>query len=61
MADACGASLGWKSDCERQQKEIIDTVKATAQEQVPFNVQGVSVFGVLAGLFVLTDVCLLVP
>ncbi|KXN93373.1 hypothetical protein AN958_00299 [Leucoagaricus sp. SymC.cos] len=30
----------WRNDCERHHKETLDAVKATANEQVPFNVQG---------------------
>jgi hypothetical protein len=35
-------SEDWRNDCERHHRETIDAVKSTAQEQVPFNVQGVS-------------------
>ncbi|EGO01064.1 hypothetical protein SERLA73DRAFT_151625 [Serpula lacrymans var. lacrymans S7.3] len=31
---------GWRSDSNRQHEETINAVRATAQEQVPFNVQG---------------------
>jgi hypothetical protein len=34
-------STAWRADCARQHQETIDTVRSTAQEQVPFNVQGV--------------------
>jgi hypothetical protein len=32
---------GWRADCTRHQEETINAVKATAQEQVPYNVEGV--------------------
>lgn len=35
---------GWRADCERHHEETINTVKATANEQIPFNVQGVCFF-----------------
>jgi hypothetical protein len=31
----------WRADYTQQHQETIDTVRSTAQEQVPFNVQGV--------------------
>ncbi|KAF8579981.1 hypothetical protein K439DRAFT_1358317 [Ramaria rubella] len=31
---------GWRTESEKQHLETIETVKATAQEQVPYNVQG---------------------
>jgi hypothetical protein len=34
--------LGWRVESARQHEETIEAVRATAQEQVPFNVQGVS-------------------
>jgi hypothetical protein len=33
----------WREDTERQHTELLDTVRSTANVQVPFNVQGVSV------------------
>lgn len=33
---------GWRVDSARQHEETIEAVRSTAQEQVPFNVQGVS-------------------
>ncbi|KAF9011887.1 hypothetical protein BDQ17DRAFT_794534 [Cyathus striatus] len=33
-------SESWRADCERHHKETLDAVRQTAQEQVPFNVQG---------------------
>lgn len=33
----------WRADCEQRKQETIEAVKATAHEQVPYNVQGVSV------------------
>lgn len=35
-------SEDWRNDCERHHKDTLDAVKSTAQEQVPFNVKGVS-------------------
>ena len=35
--------VAWREDCARQHQETLEAVRATAQEQVPFNVQGVSV------------------
>lgn len=32
----------WRADSQRQHEETIEAVRSTAQEQVPFNVQGVS-------------------
>lgn len=40
-ADSCSAD--WRADSTRQHEETIEAVRSTAQEQVPFNVQGVSV------------------
>ena len=34
--------LAWRADCEQRKQETIEAVKATANEQVPYNVQGVS-------------------
>ena len=34
--------LDWKAESDRQHEETIEAVKETAQEQVPFNIQGVS-------------------
>lgn len=31
----------WRADSLRQHEETIEAVRSTAQEQVPFNVQGV--------------------
>ncbi|KAI0698973.1 hypothetical protein C8T65DRAFT_581645 [Cerioporus squamosus] len=31
---------GWRADCEQHKQETIEAVKATANEQVPYNVQG---------------------
>ena len=39
---------GWRADCERHHQETIDAVKSTANEQVSFNVQGVSISVVFA-------------
>lgn len=33
-------SSGWRADSKRHQEEIIDAIRSTANEQVPFNVQG---------------------
>ncbi|KAN0094707.1 hypothetical protein V8E55_002994 [Tylopilus felleus] len=33
-------SEGWRSDNNRQHQETIDAIRATANDQVPFNVQG---------------------
>jgi hypothetical protein len=33
---------GWRADCERHHQETIEAVRSTANEQVSFNVQGVS-------------------
>lgn len=33
-------SDSWRADCARHQEETINAVKATAQEQVPYNVEG---------------------
>ncbi|KAH9927913.1 uncharacterized protein BXZ73DRAFT_90629 [Epithele typhae] len=30
----------WRADCEQRKQETIDAVKATANEQIPYNVQG---------------------
>jgi hypothetical protein len=35
------ALSGWRADCARHHEETINAVRQTAQEQVPFNVQGV--------------------
>ncbi len=35
--------LAWRADCEQRKQETIDAVKATANEQVPYNVQGVRI------------------
>lgn len=32
----------WRADSARQHEEIIEAVRSTAQEQIPFNLQGVS-------------------
>jgi hypothetical protein len=32
----------WRADSARQHEEIIEAVRSTAREQVPFNIQGVS-------------------
>lgn len=34
----------WRNDCRKHHLETLEAVKSTAQEQVPFNVQGVSNF-----------------
>ena len=36
-----GGVLGWRADSNRQHEETISAVRATANEQVPYNVQGV--------------------
>ena len=36
-------SAAWRADCERHHEETINSVRSTAQEQVPFNVQGASI------------------
>lgn len=33
----------WRNDGERRHQETLATVRATAREQVPFNIQAVSV------------------
>jgi hypothetical protein len=33
---------GWREDCEKHHQATIEAVKSTANEQVSFNVQGVS-------------------
>jgi len=33
----------WRADCERHHQETVEAVKSTANEQVTFNVQGVSI------------------
>ena len=38
-----GGILGWRADSNRQHEETISAVRATANEQVPYNVQGVSI------------------
>ena len=30
----------WRADCEQRKAETIEAVKATANEQIPYNVQG---------------------
>jgi len=40
-------SEDWRNDCERHHKETLEAVKSTAQEQVPFNVQGVSLTAII--------------
>ena len=35
--------LGWRVDSNRQHQETISAVRATANEQVPYNVQGVRI------------------
>ena len=37
------SSTAWREETERQHAELLDTVRSTANVQVPFNVQGVSV------------------
>ena len=37
-------STAWREDTERQHAQLLETVRSTANVQVPFNVQGVSVF-----------------
>ena len=32
--------LAWRADCEWHKNETIEAVKATANEQIPYNVQG---------------------
>lgn len=44
-ADICNP--GWRADCEQRKQETIDAVKATANEQVPYNVQGVCTLHIL--------------
>ena len=36
--------LAWRADTSRQHEELVSTVRATANEQVPYNVQGVRGF-----------------
>ena len=36
-------SESWRADCARHHEETINAVKSTAQEQVPYNVEGVSI------------------
>ena len=38
---------GWRADCERHHHETIEAVRSTANEQVSFNVQGVSIIKVV--------------
>lgn len=38
-----GIFLGWRADNTRQHEETINAVRATAHEQVPYNVQGVRI------------------
>lgn len=33
---------GWRNDSRREHEETLQTVRDTAYEQIPFNVQGVS-------------------
>ena len=42
MHDLLTRIPAWRADCEQNKQETIDAVKATAHEQVPYNVQGVS-------------------
>lgn len=37
------SSTAWREETERQHADLLETVRATAELQVPFNVQGVSV------------------
>lgn len=37
-------TIGWRADCEKHHLETIEVVRSTANEQVPFNVQGVCTF-----------------
>ena len=32
---------GWRADCARQHEETLNTVRSTANVQIPFNIQGV--------------------
>lgn len=32
---------GWRNECEKHHEETISAVRSTANQQVPFNVQGV--------------------
>ena len=34
---------GWRADCERHHHETLETVRSSANEQVSFNVQGVTI------------------
>ena len=36
-------STAWREDTQRQHAQLLETVQSTANVQVPFNVQGVSV------------------
>jgi hypothetical protein len=36
-------STAWRDETDRKQAELLETVRSTANVQVPFNVQGVSV------------------
>jgi hypothetical protein len=36
-------STAWREETERQHADLLETVRSTANVQVPFNVQGVSV------------------
>lgn len=38
------AFLEWDADCARYRDETLDAVRATSQEQVPFNVHNVGLF-----------------
>ena len=55
---SCGslmrAIIAWRADCEQRKQETIDAVKATANEQIPYNVQGVSYHPLYALFRVLT-------
>ncbi len=50
-------SIDMRADCERRHEETLDAVRATAQEQVAFNVREVhtlhlAVFGLLRPAFI---------
>lgn len=47
--------LGWRADCQRHHEETITAVRQTANEQVPFNVQGVRVLTSDYLIFVFTS------
>ena len=38
------AIIAWRADCEQRKQETIDAVKATANDQIPYNVQGVGYY-----------------